>query len=179
VSQLQQLVTDVAARVNDPSIAYRTGKVEINRHAQLRKAIFVRPSGVLQLSVAPGRQPFGIPLSGAGTTQFVRFKCQDLIELTMSAESEDALELLFDAVVNALFEVGGPNVLVEPEQAYEWTGEDSVSAGANVNRAPEIKFRFKMNRVSHPSTRPFAVLDAANATVTELDSSVAITVPSA
>jgi hypothetical protein len=166
-SQLAQLVTSVAARVNDSTILFETGKLKINHHAQLRRAIFMRPSGVLRPSAAPKRAPLGIPVSGVGVTEYARFTREELIKLVLSAENEDALDILFDSVVNAIFDVGGPNVLVESEQPYDWAGEDSEHAGAHNSRNPSMTFIFKMRVLSHPHTQPFAQLATLIATITE------------
>jgi len=168
VSQLDELVTAVAARVDDSTVAFEAGKLRINEHAQRRKAIFVRDSGTLKFSSAPGRQNFGIPVSGAGTTELQRFTRSENVMLVLRAEDEDALDALFDAVVNAIFDIGGPNVF-ENENQYEWAGKDSQSAGARIARNPEIVFMFRMRLQSHPKPQPYAVLDTVTATVTELD----------
>lgn len=176
-SQLAQLVTAVAARVNDPSILFETGKLQINRATQRRKAIFVRPGGTFKPSTAPKRAPLGIPVGGVGTTEYQRFTRYEQVELTLSAEDEDKLDLLLDSVVNAIFDVGGPNVLVEDEQPYVFAGQDSENAGSHVARNPNLKFFFKIKVASHPHTQPFVVVTTANSTVTELSGSVAIIVP--
>lgn len=176
-SQLAQLVTAVAARVADATVLFETGKLKINQHAQRRKAIFVRPGGVLKPSAAPKRAPFGVPVSGVGTAEYVRFTREETVQLTLGAEDEDALDLLFDKVVNAIFDVGGPNVLVEAEQAYAFAGDDSEHAGAYNNRNPTLLFTFKMRVASHPHTQPFAVVTTAHATVSEPLGSAAFDVP--
>lgn len=176
-SQLAQFVTAVAARVADGTVLFQTGSLKINQHQQIRKAIFVRPGGVLKFSVAPQRQPFGIPVGGVGTTELVRFTKEDRIELTLSAADEDALDALFDVVVNAMFEVGGPNVLVEAEQPYDFAGDDSEHAGSYTSRNPQLLFKFRMRVASHPHTKPYAVVAGAGATITELGKTVTSTRP--
>jgi hypothetical protein len=177
MSQLDDLVTAVAARVNDATVLFEAGKLKINQHAQRRHAVFVRASGVLKPSAAPKRAPFGVPVSGVGTTEYVRFTREELVQLTLSAESEDALDTLFDVVANAIFDIGGPNVLVEDSQPYDWVGGDSDNAANFTARVPKLVFVFKMRIVSHPHTKPFAVVATALSTVTELSGSQAITVP--
>ncbi len=176
MSQLDDLVTAVAARVADATVAFEAGKVKINEHAQRRKAIFVRDSGVLKFSTAPGRQVFGVPVSGVGTTEFQRFQRSESVLLTLRAEDEEALDALFDVVVNAIFDVGGPNVF-ENENQYEWAGKDSQTAGARTARNPEIVFMFRMRLVSHPKLKPYAVVANVQSTQTELSNIVAIAVP--
>lgn len=176
MSQLDALVTAVAAAVGDSSVAFEAGKLRINEHAQQRKAIFVRTSGVLKFSAAPGRQIFGVPASGVGTTEFQRFQRSEAIELTLRAETEDALDALFDVVVNAIFDVGGPNVY-ENENAYDWAGGDSQSAGQRIARNPEITFMFRMRLQSHPKLKPYAVVADTQVALTELSNVVAIAVP--
>lgn len=166
MSQVDDFVTAVAARVADATVAFEVGKLRINEHAQRRKAIFVRQTGVLRFTAAPGRQVFGIPVGGAGETELQRFAREERIELTVSAEDEDALDALFDAVVNAIFDVGGPNVF-DNENPYRWAGEDSQRAGKHLARNPEIKFTFNIRLTSHPKPKPYAVLAAIESTLTE------------
>lgn len=173
MSQLDELVTDVAARVNDATVNFVAGELQINRHAQRRRAIFVRSAGALKPSAAPGRMPFGVPVSGAGTVEWQRFTREELVTLVLRAEDEDALDALFDNVVNAIFEVGGPNVY-EDANEYEWAGDDSTNAGKHVARQPEITFRFQMRIKCHPRPLPYAVLADADATLTELGNVVSI-----
>lgn len=176
MSDLDDLVSDVAARVGDVTVAFEAGKLRINEHAQRRKAIFVRESGVLKFSTAPNRQLYSTPVSGAGTTEFVRFQRSELVSVTLRAEDEDALDILFDAVVNAIFDVGGPNVF-ETENPYDWAGKDSQSAGQRIARNPEITFMFRMRLASHPKSKPYAVIANSQATVIELSSTVSIANP--
>lgn len=176
-SQLAQLVTAVAAKVADATVLFQTGKLKVDQHAQRRKAIFVRTGGLVKPSAAPGRAPFGVPVGGVGTTEYVRFTREEKIELTIGAEDEDALDLLFDKVVNAIFDVGGPNVLVETEQPYDFAGGDSEHADSYSNRNPTLFFMFRMRVASHPHTQPFAVLTTANATISEPLGSQAFVVP--
>lgn len=176
MSQLDELVAAVAARVADATVQFEAGKVKINEHAQRRKVIFVRTNGSLKFSSAPGRQPFGIPVGGQGTTELRRFTRWETVAVTMRAEDEDALDALFDAVVNAIFDVGGPNVF-ENDNPYDWAGKDSQTAGQRIARNPELTFYFKMQLASHPKLKPYAVIENAQATITELGQSVAIAVP--
>jgi len=173
MSQLDELVTDVAARVADASVEYKAGKLHLNRHAQLRRAVFVRSAGALKHSAAPGRQVYGVPVSGAGTTQFQRFTREELVTLTLRAEDEEALDALFDTIVNAIFEIGGPNVY-EDANDYEWAGDDSTNAGKHVSRVPELVFRFRMRLSCQPRALPYAVLAQIDATVTMLDADVEV-----
>lgn len=176
MSELDNLVADVAARVGDGTVAFEAGKLRINEHSQRRKAIFVREAGVLKFSTAPARQIYSTPFANAGTTEFVHFTRSELVSVTLRAEDEDALDALFDAVVNAIFDVGGPNVF-ENENAYDWAGKDSQAAGQRIARNPEITFMFRMRLSSHPKSKPYAVVVNAQAAVTELSSTVSIANP--
>lgn len=166
MSQVDELVTAVAAQVADASVSFVCGKLRINEHAQQRTVIFVRATGVLKFSAAPGRQVATVPVSGAGTTQLQRFAREELIETTVRAEDEDELDELFDAVANAIFDLGGPNVFAA-ENTYEWIGRDSQRAGKVLSRNPELKFYFKIRLTSHPKPKPYAILAAATGTLTE------------
>jgi hypothetical protein len=163
---MDDFVAAVAARVADVTVLFEAGKLRINEHAQRRKAIFVRQAGVLKFTAAPGRQLSGIPVGGVGVTELQRFAREERIEMTLSAEDESELDELFDAVVNAIYDVGGPNVF-ENENPYRWAGEDSQRAGKHLSRNPEIKFTFNIRLVSHPKTKPYAVLAATQSTLTE------------
>jgi hypothetical protein len=167
VSDLDDLVTSVAAAVADATVSFQAGKLRINEHNQPRKAIFVRDAGVLKFSTGPGRQVFTTPVSGAGTTEYIRFQRSESVMVVLSAETEDALDALFDAVVNAIFDIGGPNVF-ENENAYEWAGKDSQQAGQHLARNPELRFMFRMRIQSHPKSKPYAVVAHAQATLQEI-----------
>lgn len=176
-TKLQDLVTAVAARVADPTIQYAVGGLELNRNAKQRRAVFVRTNGTLRPSTAPKRQVSGIPVGGVGETQFVRFQRDEQIMLQLSAESEEALDAVFDLVVNALFDVGAPNVL-ENENLYDWAGDDSKNAKAHNARNPSMRFTFRMRVPSYPLADAYAVLARADATLTEQGGAdVAISVP--
>lgn len=176
MSQLNDLVAAVAAAVGDGTVAFEAGKLRINEHSQQRKAIFVRDSGNLKFSSAPARQNFSTPVSGVGTTEYIRFSRSESVMVVLRAETEDALDLLFDVIVNAIFDVGGPNVF-ENENPYEWAGADSQSAGQRIARNPEIKFMFRMRLSSHPKAKPYAVVANAQATLAEPTTTVAIAHP--
>lgn len=176
MSQLDELVTAVAARIADATVSFEAGKLRVNEHGQQRHVIFYRDAGVLKFATGPGRQVYATPVAGAGTTEFVRFQRSESVVVIVRAESEDAVDVLFDAVANAIFDVGGPNVF-ENENQYQWAGKDSQAAGQHLRRNPEITFMFRMRLSSHPKPKPYAVVAHVQSTQTELGNSVAITVP--
>lgn len=169
MSQLDEILTTVAARYADSTVSFEAGKVVLNKNALQRKIILVRQSGDLRFSNAPGRRQFGIPLSGAGTTTQQKFERFEQIEATLRAEDEDALDLMFDRFVNAVFDVFGPNAF-ENVNPYEWFQGDSTTGGDWARRNPSIKLYFRVRLRSVPQLpAPYAVLGTADATLNLTD----------
>lgn len=168
MSQLDEVVTAIAARYADATVSFEAGKVVLNAHNQRRKIILVRQSGDLLFSAAPGRRVFGAPTAGAGTTTTQRFERFELIECTLRAEDEDALDLMFDRFVNAVFEVFGPNAFENVNQ-YQWFQGDSSNGGDWVRRSPAIKLYIRVRLRSRSQPGPYAVLAAAGGTAAMTD----------
>lgn len=172
-SRLDDFVTAIDVQLADATVNLVAGRLRLNEHATQRQAIFTRQSGELTFSRAPGRTPFGAPVSGEGTFTRQVFTRSEMIEVTLRAADEEALDLLFDQFVNAVFEVCGPNAF-EETNAYEWVGEDSSSAGAWDSRNPGIKFQLNVRLSSRGQPRPYAVIAVTSADVTEGDETVTI-----
>lgn len=169
MSHLDDILTAVAAQYNDGTVSFQAGRNVLNAHAQRRKIILARPSGDLRFSSAPGRRAFGTPMGGAGTTTDQRFERFELIEATLRAEDEDALDAMLDRFVNAVFEVFGPNAF-EDVTPYEWFQGDSTAGGDWARRNPGIKLPFRVRLRSIPQPTPYAVLGSADATLILKDS---------
>lgn len=168
MSQLDETLTAIADRYDDATVSFEAGKVVLNKNAQRRKIILVRQSGDLLFSSAPGRAAFGAPVSGAGTFTTQRFERFELIECTLRAEDEDALDAMFDRFVNAVFEVFGPNAF-EDRNAYQWFQGDSSQGGDWVRRSPAIKLYIRVRLRSRSQPGPYAVLATAGGTAAMTD----------
>ena len=169
MSQLDEILTTVAARYADATDSFEAGKNVLNKNAQQRKIILVRQEGQLKFSAAPGRVAFGTPLSGAGTVTKQPFERFELIEATLRAEDEDALDLMFDRFVNTVFEVFGPNAF-EDVNEYQWFQGDSTTGGDWSRRNPAITLYFRVRLKSRSQPGPYAVVGSADATLVLKDS---------
>lgn len=165
MSQLDEILTTVAARYADATVSFEAGKNVLNKNSQQRKIILARASGDLRFSSAPGRRVFGTPTAGAGSTTQQRFERFEQIEATLRAEDEDALDAMFDRFVNAVFDVFGPNAF-ENVNPYEWFQGDSTAGGDWARRNPAIKLYFRVRLRSVPQIpAPYVVLGSAEATL--------------
>ena len=169
MSRLDDTLTAIAAQYADATVSFEAGKLILNKNAQQRKIILTRQSGDLKFSSAPGKRAFGTPVSGAGTTTIQRFERFELIECTLRAEDEDALDAMFDRFVNAVFEVFGPNAFENTNQ-YEWFQGDSTNGGDWARRNPAIKLYIRVRLKSRSQPGPYAVLGSADATLILKDS---------
>jgi hypothetical protein len=176
MSRLDDLVTAIAAQYGDGTVSFEAGKLAKARHGQQRRIIFQRCRGTLKFSVDGGRTAFGTPVSDAGTVTERRFAREEEVEITLRGEDEEALDLMFDRLVNSIFEIAGPNAFTDASD-YEWVGDDSTDGGAYSARNPAIRFtvRLKLQSVSQPA--PYVTLTDAEATVSEGDTDVAVTIP--
>lgn len=139
MSRFDNLITDLEAAFNDATVNFVGGKVCLNKHATQRQAIFVRQRGILKFTSSPGRTPLSAPVAGVGTFTQQHFEREEQILVTLRAEDEEALDLLFDRIVNVIFAYGGPNFFI-PDSPYEWFGDDSKQGGGWVRRNPSIRF---------------------------------------
>jgi hypothetical protein len=169
MSHLDDLLTAIEVRFDDVTVAFARGKIERSRHQQLRSIVMVRRSGLLKFSSGPGRMPF---LAGAVERQ--RFVREELVEVTLRAEDETALDAMLDRFVNAAFDVLGPNCMSD-ENPYDWHGDDSTQGGANASRQPALTFLLRVRLKSHTQTLPYIGLAQIEGSVTELDSTVTLT----
>lgn len=168
MSQLDEALTAIADRYNDATVSFEAGKLVLNKNAQRRKIILVRQRGDLRFSSARGRAAFGAPTSGAGTFTTQRFERFELVECTLRAEDEDALDAMFDRFVNAVFEVFGPNAF-EDSNAYEWFQGDSNAGGDWVRRSPAIKLYIRVRLRARSQSGPYAVVGSVDGTAIPFD----------
>lgn len=164
MSRLDDIVTLIADRYADATVSFEAGKVVLNKHAQRRKVILVRQEGQLRFSSSPDRARFSAPVSGAGTHTKQPFERFELLEVTLRAEDEAELDLMFDRFVNTVFECFGPAAF-EDVNDYVWFQGDSSTGGDWARRNPAIKFRFRVRLRSIAQPGPFAVLAEADATL--------------
>jgi hypothetical protein len=164
MSRLDEIVTQISDQYGDASVSFEAGKLVLNKHAQQRKIIMVRSSGDLRFSAAPGRRQYGVPVGGAGSVTDQRFERFELIECTLRAEDEAALDAMLDRFVNAVFEVAGPNAF-ENVNPYEWHQGDSSAGGDWIKRNPAIKLYIRLRLKSRAQPRPYAVVAAAETDV--------------
>jgi hypothetical protein len=169
MSHLDDILTDIEARFDDATVDFASGKIELARHKQQRSIVMVRRDGLLKFSSAPNRMPHV-----AGAVERQVFFREELVEVTMRAESETALDAMLDRFAAAAFAVMGPNAMSD-ENPYEWHAGDSKQGGANASRQPALTFLMRVRLRSHTPTLPYIELQRLESTVTELDSTVTLT----
>lgn len=169
MSHLDDLLDAIEVRFDDATVLFARGKIDLARHKQRRSIVMVRSNGVLKFSSGPGRMPFV-----AGQVERQRFVREELVEVTMRAEDETALDAMLDRFVNAAFDVLGPNCMSD-ENPYEWHQGDSTQGGANASRQPALTFLLRVRLKSHTQTLPYVALARLEGAVTELDSTVTLT----
>jgi hypothetical protein len=163
MSHLEDFIDTVEAAYADPTVEFVGGRNAKKLHAQQRRIVIVRGSGVLRPSAAPGRVQFGVPLSGAGTVEQRIFERQETLQATLTAATQDDLDDMFDRFVYTVFQVSGPNAF-GAESSYEWFQGDSKAGGDWVRRNPGITIEFSVRLKSRAVPGPFAVLAVAGAT---------------
>lgn len=144
-SSFDDFVQAVEAQLADASVLFTegaTGKLA-GRRDQKRRISFERASGTVKFSSA------NVPLSVRNVTRHGRFARNERLKVTLAAENEDTLDQLFDNLINAIFDIMGPNAF-EAENAYEWGGQDS-KGGAHTVRQPILVFELIIKlRVAPP-----------------------------
>ena len=169
MSRIDDIVTAIDTRMDDSTVEHVAGKLKINEHAQQRRIIYQRTSGSLGFSAAPGRK--SAVVSGSGTKQV--FTREETLLITLSAENEANLDVLFDRFINAVFEEFGPNAF-EDENPYSWHGDDSAAAGQWLSRNPRITLTLTVRLRSQSDSFSYGTATTAQTEVTELGSSVTV-----
>ena len=163
MSRLDDILTLIAAQYADATVSFEAGKLVLNKNAQQRKIILTRQAGRLQFSNARGKTAFGTPVSSVGTFTRQRFERSELLECTLRAEDETALDAMFDRFVNSVFEVFGPSAF-EDVSDYAWFQGDSTAGGDWARRNPAIKLFIRVKLASRSQPGTFAVVESVSAT---------------
>lgn len=171
MSHLDDVVYALETKLNDPSITFLKGKVNLAKQEKLRRVIVSRVGGTLSKSDGPGRQR----LTGDESFKRMIFRRDEVFDVRLLAESEDALDVLFDRLANAIFEHFGPNALYGDVE-YRWLNDDSKGGSLN-NRQPGIEFQLRVRLRSFSDEYSRAILAQAEGTVTEGTESVVVNVP--
>ncbi len=172
MSAVDDVKTAIKARFADATVDFEVGENKLNQHGQRRRIIFARVRGVLRFSTGPQRV---VDVAGApGTHRTLRFQREEMLMVELRAESDDALDIMFDRFVECVFDEYGPNALLA-DNSYEWGGGDSTSGGSNTSRVPSIQFPLWV-RLNNQAAFPMPLVDADNTgTVTMLGTSQAVT----
>ena len=175
MSRLEDLGQLISTQLDDDTIAIEAGKLRLHENRGRRRIIFVRGSGRVQPLASPGRIRLGTPLDGVATQATQRFTRQEFIQVTLRAEGETELDTLFDAFLDAAFEVCGPN---STPTEYAWHEGDSSDGGAWKARQPAIQCVMSVNLRALPTPHYSSVeLEATGADVSTLNSQGATAAP--
>lgn len=140
-SVFDDFVQAVEAQLSDSTVLFTEGKTgkEHGKRDQKRRVSFERMTGKVRLKSAP-QTVGGVPKN------MNRFSDESRIRMTVAAEDENTTFQLFSNVLNAIFEIMGPNAFND-ENEYEWANQDS-KGGGHVVRQPiltfELYIRLKM-----------------------------------
>jgi hypothetical protein len=172
VSHVDDVCEAIRVKFDDATVSFEVGENNLSRNGQRRRIIFVRADGLVRHSTAPVRN---VPVTGTLKRQvFERF---ERIQVELRAESDTALDVVFDRFLDAAFLCFGPNILKD-ENPYDWAGGDSSAGGANTSRQPAIRFDLWIRlKAQDYFPQPTAELDQLTTTITELGSSVAFNTP--
>lgn len=175
MSHVNDIRDALEMRFADGTVSFEAGENSTARHGQRRRIIFIRRNGVLRPSSAPGKNVATI--GAPGTFERMVFQREERIEIVLRAESDDALDIMFDRLAKCIFNEFGPNAL-RNENPYEWYGGDSSAGGSNIARQPAISFDLWVKLRSRDAfPLPLVEIDHTQATLTELGQSVIVTRP--
>lgn len=175
MSHVDDICADIKAKFSDATVSFEVGENAQARHGQRRRIIFVRADGVVRPSSAPARA-VATPGAPGSLTRRV-FDRRERIAVELRAESDDALDIMFDRFLKAAFDLYGPNIL-QDENPYQWAGGDSTSGGSNTARQPAILFDLWIRLQSQDAfPLPLVEIDHVNASLTELGNTVSFNTP--
>jgi hypothetical protein len=175
VSHVDDIASDIETIFDDATVDFETGKNQSNRHGQRRRIIFSRGRGVLRFATGPGRALYTAGSPGNQTNEV--FCREEIIHVELRAESDDALDIMFDRFVKAAWQAFGPNFLVD-DNPYDWAGQDSSAGGSNTSRIPAIHIDIAVRLLSRDYLPlPAAPIEHTTTTVTELGTTQTVTVP--
>lgn len=131
-SVFDDFVQAVEVQLADSTVLFAGSKIEKDRgkRDQARRVSFVRIAGKVTMRQSP--KP------GAEPKLMTRFNDEQRIVMTVAAEDEQTTFQLFSNLLNAIFEIMGPNAF-NTENEYEWANDDS-KGGGNVVRQPILNF---------------------------------------
>lgn len=160
MSHLDDVVYALETKMADTSLVFLKGKINLAKNEQRRRCIVSRVGGTLSKSDGPARQ------RNTSDTTFKRmiFRRDEIFDVRLLAESEDALDVLFDRLANAIFEHFGPNALYG-DVDYRWLNDDS-KGGSHTARQPGIEFQLRVRLRSFSDDYSRAILEQAEGTVT-------------
>lgn len=170
-SRLDALVADLYAAFGGTAsgVIFETGRLRLAENGPRGRVIFVRQRGTLFPAVGPDRQILGTPIDDATPWALQRFQRSELLEVTMRAADETALDALFDRVVNLLFTELGPNAFEANGSEYVWFDEDSSAGAAWTARQPAIRLYVRARLRAVPEPVALAVI------VEEIDTAAGFT----
>lgn len=172
MSHVDDVKESIRVAFNDATVSFEVGENAQARHGQRRRIIFVRANGIVLPSTAPGRFPATVGAPGTFARQV--FERRERIMVELRAESDAALDIMFDRFLKAAFNLFGPNIL-QAENPYEWFGGDSTAGGSNTARQPSILFDLWVRLKSRDAfPLPLVELDHTQTTLTELGATVVV-----
>lgn len=175
MSHVDDIAADIEAIFADATVSFEVGANQSNRHGQRRRIIFSRGRGVLRFASGPGRVMYTAGAPGNQTHEV--FCREEIISVELRAESDDALDIMFDRFVKAAWLAFGPNFLVD-DNPYDWAGADSSAGGSNTSRVPAIHLDIAVRLRSRDHLPlPAAPIEHTTTTVSELGTTQIITVP--
>lgn len=175
MSHVDDVCEDIRVRFADGTVSFEVGENAQARHGQLRRIIFVRANGIVRHSSAPQR--ITATPGAPGTLQIQVFERRERIAVELRAESDDALDIMFDRFLKAAFDAYGPNIL-QAENPYDWAGGDSTTGGSNTSRQPAILFDLWIRLKSRDAfPLPLVAIDHVQASLTELGTTVSFNTP--
>lgn len=155
------LQTRFVLRGGSASVTWETGGLSRGEHGGRSRVILTRQRGTLLAAVGPDRALLGAPLPGgesASSTQ--RFTREETIEFDIRAPDEEALDALFDRVIDTVFDFCGPNAFEGfrgDGTEYTWVNEDSGNSDRWTNRCPAIRIYLRARLRAVPQTDAYAV----------------------
>jgi hypothetical protein len=143
-------VSQLTAALADPTVAISAGKRNVAHNRQRRTITIARQDGSVQRSAAPARAPS-------------RFQRLENVLVTLTAENEEALDALFDALVSAVFRTLDPQVTLG---SYRFFGSSATDAGAERYRDPAIELDMQWRvLIMHTGPSQSAVFSVKNPTL--------------
>jgi hypothetical protein len=175
VSHVDDIAEAIRVKFADVTVSFEVGENQTVRHGQRRRIIFVRANGIVKHSSAPLRNVATI--GAPGNLQRQVFERFERLSVELRAETDEALDIMFDRFLKAAFDLFGPNILRD-ENPYDWAGGDSSAGGSNTARQPSIVFDLWIRLKSRDAfPLPLVEIDHVQAGLTELGTTVSFNTP--